>query len=1529
MSGIDERITSIKFDNASFERNIGETLRSLEKLRTSLDFSNSAKGMNELANVSSRFNLGNVGNSIESVSGKFLALTTVGITALATLTTHAIQAGTRIVKGLSIAPVLDGFKEYETNIGSIQTILANTSSKGTTLDQVNKALDQLNQYSDQTIYNFSEMARNIGTFTAAGVDLDTSVNSIKGIANIAAISGSSSEQASTAMYQLSQAIAAGSVKLQDWNSVVNAGMGGEVFQKALFDTAKSLGTIKNVPMGQTFEQWKASGNSFRLSLEQGWLTSKVLTTTLSAFTGDMNEAQLQALGYTKAQAAEMMKLGKLGKAAATEVKTFTQLISTVKEAVGSGWSTSFRTVIGDFEEAKKLFTGLSNQIGHFVGTSADARNKVLTDWKNLGGRNELLQGLENAFWALTRPLIAIGKGFRDIFPPMTGERLLALTKAFTAFMDRITISGTTMTRIQSIFAGFFGVVEIGWTILKDIVGLIGQVLGSLSGVGGGALDFAAHIGDTLYDLNKALVDGGGIARFFEHLGEVIKAPGVFIQQLKQNIIDFFRGFDGSEKVEAGLARLEGRFDSLSGVTKRFTDIWSRLNRFFEGFKNVLDSIWTYIRGWFSDLGKNLAAAMAPGDFNAAVDVVNVGLLGGIALILKKFLRGGFKIDFGGGLLEKVAKSFDTLTGTLKAMQANVRADTLLKIAAAVGVLTVSVTVLSLINSEALTKAMVALSVGFGQLVGTMALLDKVASGVGSAVKIGVLSGAMILLAGAMVILSVAVKNLSSLSWGELAKGLLGVTVMLAALTVSMNLISANMAGIIRAGIAMSAMAVAMLILSTAVKSFSDLSWGELVKGLTGVAIGLGLLTVAMNFMPPGMLLTGLGLIGIATGMRILAEAVQAFGGIGWAEMAKGFVGVGTGLLIIAGAMRLMPISLPITAAGLLILSVALNVIAAAVRNMGNAELTQLAKGLGAFAAMLLILAVAMNAMTGAMGGALALVVVSGALLVLSHVLKVLGELKISELATGLGAIAAVLLLLGVAAAVLTPVVPALLSLGAALALIGASFALFGTGAYLVAKAFEALAKAGKAGVIALIDVIKLFIKALPEFVGAFVKSIVELAGEIINAAPFLLKMLTVLLSQMLDTVIQLTPKIGEAFGAIITTALKLMREKFPDIIQTGFQLFEQLLIGMRNNMPNIIALGVNAIISFAAAMAENAVRLVDAGIQVLTAFLNAISNRIQDVVNAGANVILNFILGIADNINKMAATVTEIAATFVREMAANTQSFITSGLDVMLDFLSGISNNINRVINAAGEIAIAFIRGLGDNALKFARAAFDVLINFLNGLADAIRENTPRLMDAGRNIAGAIIDGMIEGLKDTPVVGSAIRLGESVINAVKGVFQSKSPSKVFMRIGRDVGQGLAIGLDRDTLAENSAVQHAERIVRAFQDTLSKSPDVLSGMGDLSPVITPVLDLTKVQLASRNLDQLLSVSSISPSVSISQARVISKTTDLDPTDNSPADPIPTEIKFEQNIYSPEALSTNDIYRNTKSQIATAKEKLGIS
>lgn len=552
---IEDKVVSMKFDNAGFEEKIQSTLQTLEQFEKKLKMEASTEGMDRLSDAARNVDLSGVANGVESLNSKFSGLGVMAATVLTDITRKAEAMGSKVMDAITIAPVRDGFNEYETQMNAVQTILANTESKGSTIDDVNRSLKELNDYADLTIYNFTEMTRNIGTFTAAGVELDTATASIKGIANLAAVSGSNSQQASTAMYQLSQALAAGSLKLQDWNSVVNAGMGGQVFQDSLKRTARAHGIAVD-------DMIKKNG-SFRESLQEGWISQDILTETLDQISGkyesyqtmldkgmskteamkkyNENIAELMKQGYTQKDAEDIIKLGETATNAATKVKTFSQLIDTLKEALGSGWTQTFQYIFGDFEEAKAMWTSVSDYLSNIINNFSNSRNNLLESWHDLGGRKDLLAG----FAALAKNLFAIltslKRGFQDVFPKMTVERLLELTAAFKEYAKSLGFTGKEGKKARQ-----------GIRLIGEGIGVVAKIVLSVVGI---AVKVGAIVFKIAWNIVKAVLTVIGV---FYSIGRAIhkglEAPLSSIQVLFGLLHgQFSRVTNSAKNAIAGLA----------------------------------------------------------------------------------------------------------------------------------------------------------------------------------------------------------------------------------------------------------------------------------------------------------------------------------------------------------------------------------------------------------------------------------------------------------------------------------------------------------------------------------------------------------------------------------------------------------------------------------------------------------------------------------------------------------------------------------------------------------------------------------------------------------------------------------------------------------------------------------------------------------------------------------------------------------------------------------------------------------------
>ena len=992
---VDERVVSMEFDNKNFERNVSTSMSTLDKLKRALKLDGVGKGFENISKAAKNVDMAGLGTAVDTVRAKFSALDVVGVTALANITNSAVNAGKNMVKALTLDPILTGFQEYETQINAIQTILANTQSKGSTLDDVNKALDELNTYADQTIYNFTEMTRNIGTFTAAGVDLGKSVSSIKGIANLAAVSGSTSAQASTAMYQLSQAIAAGKVQLMDWNSVVNAGMGGELFQNALKRTAEHF--------GYNVDGMIKKYGSFRESLtEGGWLTTEVLTETLTQLSGAYSEADLIAQGYSASQAKEIAELAKTAVGAATEVKTFTQLWDTMKESVQSGWTQSWEIIIGDFEEAKSLLTEISDTFGNIITESANARNEVLQGWKDLGGRTALIDSFRNVFEGIGSIVKPIGEAFREIFPPITAERLYGFTEGLKELTSRLKLSDTASANLKATFKGLFSILDIGKKAISAVLDPITDFLfgGSVGSIGGALLEISASIGDLFTNLNEGLESGKGFSAISDTIGGAL---GV---------------------VSDAISAITGGVGSVGGVISKIGSMIS------DAFNGILD-VASNVVGWFKENieSEDIFAGLAGGGLFLLLKNIS-----GLFKKAKDLLSGGLKGLFFGSddddadsIVNKFSGILDGVHSSLASFTTGLNVASLVGIAGAIMMLSSALRTISGIEPAKVAYSTAAIAALLSILNGGFRKMSKtlVKFNAKGLIRAGI---TMMALAKAIDILASAMTKMSELSWAGIAKGLVGVSGSLIALSAAFRIISAGGGVNLRTSVAILAIAQACSILSDALVDFSSMSWGEIARGLTAMGGALlemsGALAIMSKFGGFGALLGSIGLVIAVQALDEIAAGLERLGGLSWEEIGKGLTAMGGALAEFTIALGVLSkvggFGSILGGTAILIAVQALDEISENLKKLGDLSWEQIGKGLSAMGGALLELSVAAGALGKLSGfsgilGSTSIVIVVQALDEISENLERLGSMSWEEIGKGLTAMGGALAETGLAA----------------------------------------------------------------------------------------------------------------------------------------------------------------------------------------------------------------------------------------------------------------------------------------------------------------------------------------------------------------------------------------------------------------------------------------------------------------------------------------------------------------------------------
>ncbi|MCO7171112.1 tape measure protein [[Clostridium] scindens] len=1439
---VDERVVEMRFDNKQFEQNIQTSLSSLDKLKKSLNLEGAAKGLetvNDAANKCSG-NMSPLSNAVETVRVRFSALEVMAITALQNITNSALAAGKNLVSAFTIDPIKTGFEEYETQINAVQTILANTSSKGTTLDQVNNALDELNHYADMTIYNFTEMTRNIGTFTAAGVDLDTSVAAIKGIANLAAVSGSNSQQASTAMYQLSQALAAGTVKLQDWNSVVNAGMGGQVFQDALKETAKVHGIAID-------EMIKDEG-SFRETLSKGWLTSDILTETLAKFTGDLNEDQLRTMGYTDDQIKSIMEMGKTANDAATKVKTFTQLFDTLKEAAQSGWTQSWEIIVGDFEEAKELLTEVSDTFSAVINASADARNKMLQDWKDLGGRTMMIEAVKNVFEGLVSVAKPVREAFNEIFPPMTGKQLAEITERIRDLTAKFKMGEESSKNLKNTFKGVFAVLNIVGQAFKAVAGGVGELIGLFLPAGNGVLSLTGSFGEYLVKLDETVKKTDIFGKAVSTVVDIVKTVITFVKTAGEKVKEFGKAagekfdFPGFELFHSFLERVHDRMAQIgdgagkmkSGVIVAFEMMGEALEKC--KFLKVMEALWTAVKviaGGIADavgtMMGTLAEKLGNADFSGVLDILNSIAVGGIALSVSKFLKSVTEpLEGLNGVLEGVTGILDGVRGCFEAYQTNLKAGTLLKIGAAIALLAGSIVAISLIDSDKLSASLGAITVLFANLLGAMAIFNKISSDTG---KVSKACTAMIAMSVAVSILAGALKKVSDLDWGELARGLVGIAGLTAIVVASSKAMASGQKQVMKGATSLIIFGVAIKILASACKDLSRLQWDELGRGLTGVGVlfaeiavflrvakfngkmistatGIVILSAAMKVLASAckdfgqmewseigkglagiggllaelavftnlagnakhVMSTGVALIAIGAAMKIFASAVKDFGQLQWDEIGRGLTAMGGALAEVAIAVNLMPKNMIGIGTGLVIVGGALEIIANCMSKFGGMQWEEIGRGLTVMGGALAELAISLNFMKGTLGGSAALLVASGALAVLAPVLSILGALSWEAIAKGLISIAGAFTIIGVAGAVLTPLVPTILALSGAFALIGvgvltigAGLLAAGTGLSALAIGFTALATAGAAGATAIVAALTVIVTGIAGLIPAVLtkvgEGIIAICKVIAAGAPAIGEAVKAVVLTLIDVFVSCVPQLADGALQLVVGVLAALVTYTPQIVDLAFKFLIGILEGIASNLPSLIKAGVDVLVAFFAGIVD-ALRGIDtgallkgiAGIGLLSAIMLALS--------ATASLVPGAMVGILG----MGAVVAEMALV----LAAVGLLSKLPGLSWLIGeggkLLQGIGTAIGQFV---GGIVGGFMSGVSSQFPQIG-ADLSAFMNNVQPFLQGASQIQPSMMDGVKALAETVLiltaADILQGLTSWLTGGSSLsKFGEELV----------------------------------------------------------------------------------------------------------------------------------------------------------------------
>lgn len=1344
MAAIEEKLVRLNLDNNSFVKKAEESTSIFNKLKQAfsktdaLSFDDASKSAGKLSTAVNGVELSGLQKAIDTVNSRFSVMGEMGAAALQRISNAAINTGQALLNNVVTQPMKDGFGEYELQMKSIQTMLNNVD--GATLDSVTNSLDTLNDYADKTIYSFSDMTSAMSKFTLAGIGIEDSQVAIMGLSNLAADAGVQNAQLANAQYQLSQALQAGSVRLMDWRSMENMGLGTQKFREALVAEAQALGTLED-----GFDM-----STFRDSLSEGWMTTDVVMGVLKDFAKD--PAMLDA---------------------ATKIRTLTQLVETFQEVIGSGWLKTWENIFGDYDESTEFFSNFNDDI---VDPSIQAfsawHNGLSGAFKDLGGRTHLINGIYNAFNALSSVMSVVGGAWRSVFPPMTGERLVQMAQGFENFTKSMILTGDTADRLQYIIRGIFAAFDSVGTIVSTVASTLSKVF--TSRLAEGFTDILLALSELSIGFNDSLQSGEGLLGFIEsfgpkletvgnligvamswiavgirNVGPIITYVGSVISQLANlvstvfvysiqtavsAISEFIASFSSGIGSTGSILKdafgvvgsvvstivsivskaggiLKRVFDYLTanmdiadvigagmalglvGIGKAILTVGENLEEFVESTAAPFTSFGDNVSGMFTKIGDGISSIFDVGGENSllTISVSLLALAAALSMIEDMSYEG-----IGKGLIT-IALGISAISVATKTLSGLTGGGTRTLLALSVSMLAIGSAISSIgkLNPGNVLAASTAIAISLGAIVLSVKSLEGVKMG-----KIKQANSTILTMAISMRVLASAINVLAGLSLGDLAKGMLGVAGGLAGLAIAVKALSNVKISPAVAGTILSlALSVSMLVIPIAL--LGALKWEILARGVATIAAGMAAMVLALKGLS-GLKLAGasVGLLAMSIAINSLIAPILILGSLGWETIAKGLVAIGGGMLILVGGLAAMS-SIGAKSAtaipALLTLAAAINMMVVPMKQMAGMGWEELARGLVGVGAGIALLVAGMAGMAMIGGAATlaapALLMLAGALNMLIGPIERMSLMSWEQLAKGVLGVSVALAAIGGVAGILGSTAgPGMLIFSAAALALGSALVVASLGVGMFSVAIQMMAGA-------IVTVVEMFPRIVAA-IGDLASALSTAGGQIVD-----------LLVAVVDIILRVIVEAGTLIVDAVIDIAQLIASRAPEFTVAALSIIAAFLNG--------ISLGLKPI--------------VDAGILLVASLINGISEAIASNSGYLFAAIKSLINAIVVMLGEGLATLVEDISIFGKDVGSGIADSIRNNLAPMKEGIESNGEAIKEEIKANNEEINDIIKSTGKEAKESSK-------EYSEGIGEGLEEG----MAGISGIIASISDAMSE-----------------------------------------------------------------------------------------------------------------------------------------------------------------------------------------
>ena len=539
---IDDRVVSLQFDNDQFEQGVDESLKTLNKLKTSLKMDDAAKNLSSISKVADKVDLSGVEKAFDSMQAKVSKKLSVFRLSLA-------SAVGNLFSGLVIDPLKQSITGGIARAENIEKAKFQLEGLGVAWSKIKPDIEH---GVNDTAYGLDAAAKAASQLVASGVQVgDSMKKALRGISGVAAMTNTNYEEISPIFTKIA---GQGKMMTQELRQLENRGLNTAAAMAKWFnevnDGKYEVSDSVKASVKELTKGMKISEQTVRDFVHDGEINfelfSAAMDDTFGPHAKDSNNTFTGSLANMKAA------LSRIGEAlrepimrnAIPAFNALRKMINAVKKALESA---------GIFDIFSRITALISEKLVKNIDKVTQALSGNLDNFSTFG------RGLYNILLTIAQVVQAVAAGFKAAFGKKSdsSEGIKSAAEGFEAFTQKLLPTREALEKIATITYKVINVIRNAKTFLLNAANKIGAVLRPI--LGKVALYSLGSIGILVY----------GIAKAFTFLASKMEVVGDLFTKIKNVIFNLIPGISSTR---SNLSTMNPVLDSIIEKIRTFATI---------------------------------------------------------------------------------------------------------------------------------------------------------------------------------------------------------------------------------------------------------------------------------------------------------------------------------------------------------------------------------------------------------------------------------------------------------------------------------------------------------------------------------------------------------------------------------------------------------------------------------------------------------------------------------------------------------------------------------------------------------------------------------------------------------------------------------------------------------------------------------------------------------------------------------------------------------------------------------------------